>query len=182
MIEGVNMDTIVKKFINEVSINFLFLEKYGFKKVEVEIENENFYPDSEVVIKYIGKSIGIEIYWYFAGANIGVTFFKLNNGEIPKKKVFFGKSMDAAEAISLYSLARYLDKWDSKLFLLDNVDNVTISKIKVRERIITDNMSGTVEGLSIAVKKLASNIIDGDTSIFNNVFDYQNKLINDKYF
>ena len=181
MKEGDKMDIILQKFISEVNLKFAFLEEYGYKKIGGNIENEDYYPDSEVVVKYIANSVGVEIYWYFAGANIGVVFFELQNGEIPAKKIFIGESKDASRAINLYTLAKYLDKWDDKLFLLTDVDNVTIPKIKKREKVIKENMSGIVDGLSTAVIKLASSIISGDTSIFKDVMHYQSELIKKQF-
>lgn len=176
------MDAIVQKFINEVNQKFLFLEKtFGYKKVDGSVENQDYYPDSQVVVKYIGNSVGVEVYWYFAGANIGVVFVELHNGEIPMKRIFFGDSRDASRAINLYTLARFLNNWDDKVFLLKDIDNVTIPKIKKREKVIKENMSGVVEGLSTAVSKLAVSIISGDTSTFKDVMDYQSELIKKQY-
>jgi len=175
------MDIMVQQFINEVNQKFKFLENYGYKKVEAKVENQDYYPDSEVVVKYIGRSIAVEVYWYFAGANIGVVFVELQNGEIPAKRIFFGESIDASKAINIYSIARFLNRWDDKTFLLNDVDNVTISKIKKREKVINGNMSGIIDGLSSAVNKLAKNIIAGDTSIFKEAFNYQSEVIKKKY-
>lgn len=176
------MDTIVQKFITEVTQKFDFLEKdYGYKKIEGEINDQDYYPDAETVIKYAGKSVGIEIYWYFAGANIGVAFVELKNGKIPPKRIFFGEAMGVSRAISLYTLAGYLKQQEDSLFLLKDIDNVTISKIKKREKIINENMAGVIEGLSNAVKKLAMNIITGDIAIFSDVMKYQNELIKKQY-
>lgn len=136
------MDTIVQKFIVEVNQKFAFLEEHGYKRVEAKIENQDYYPDSEAVVKYIGKSVGIEVYWYFAGANIGVVFAELRNGEIPVRKIFFGESNDASRAINIYTLAGYLNIWDDKAFLLKDVDIVTIPKVKKREKVIKENLSG----------------------------------------
>jgi len=175
------MDIILQQFITEVNMKFAFLEEYGYRKIEDKIENADYYPDSEVVVKYIGESVGIEIYWYYAGANIGVVFVELKYGEIPQKKVFFGEPKDASRAINLYSLARYLNKLDDKLFFLKDVDNVTIPKIKKREKVIKKNISGIMDGLSTAVNKLAANIISGDTSIFKDIMDYQNDIVKKQY-
>ena len=179
---GDKMDDIVQKFITEVTRKFDFLEKeYGYKKIEGKLENQDFYPDAKTVIRYIGKSVGIEVYWYFAGANIGVVFIELQNGEIPINRIFFGESKDATRAINLYSLAGLLKQKEDNLFLLKEVDYVTISKIKKREKVINENMSGIIEGLSNAVKKLATKIITGDTSIFTDVMNYQAGLIKKQY-
>lgn len=102
-------------------------------------------------------------------------------GQIPAKKVFFGEPKDASRAINLYSLAMYLNKWDDKSFLLKDVDNVAMPKIKKREKVIKENMSGIIDGLSIAVSKLATSIIRGDTSIFKDVMDYQSEFIKKQY-
>lgn len=178
---GNKMEKMLQKFKSEVNQKFAFLEEYGYKRIEGNIENADYYPDTEAVVKYIGNSVGVEIYWYFAGANIGVVFVELQNGEIPTKKIFFGESEDASKAINLYTLAKYLDKWDDKLFLLKDVDNVTIPGIKKREKIIKENMSGIIDGLSTAVIKLAASIISGDTSIFKDVMHYQSELIKKQY-
>lgn len=175
------MDIIVLKFISEVNLKFGFLEECGYKKVDGNIRNADYFPDSKASVEYIGNSVGIEIYWYFAGANIGVVFFELQNGEIPVEKIFFGESKDASKAIGLYSLAKYLDKWDEKLFLLKDVDNVAIRNINKREKVIKENMPGIVDGLSAAVIKLAANIINGDTSIFKDVMHYQSEIIRKQY-
>lgn len=172
------MEAFIQKFITEVYQKFSFLEnEYGYKKVDGNIENQDYYPDSQVVVKYISKSVGIEVYWYFAGANIGVVFFELSNGKIPVKRIFFGESSDASKAINLYTLARYLNKWDDKAFLLKDVDNVSIGQIKKREKEINENISGIIDGLSIAVNNLATSIIAGDTSVFMDVMNYQSELI-----
>ena len=176
------MDTIVQKFIAEVARKFEFLEKsYGYKKIEGEINNQDYYPDARAVVKYVGNSIGSEVYWYFAGANIGVTFVELRNGKIPEKRIFFGESKDAARAINLYTLAEFLKQQENSLFLLKDIDNITIPQIKKREKIINENMAGIIEGLSSAVKKMAIKIISGDVSIFERVMYYQNELIKKQY-
>lgn len=178
---GDKMNMTVQKFITEVKSKFAFLEELGYKRMEIEIENDDYYPDSQVVVKYCGKSVGIEIYWYFAGANIGVVFIELINGKTPEKKVFYGEPKDASRAINLYSLAAYLDKWDDTIFLLKDIDNVTVPKIKKREKIIKENMPGVIDGLSSAVSEMALKIINGDTSIFKDVMDYQSELIKQQY-
>lgn len=176
------MDEIVLKFINEVSQKFSFLEdSFGYKKVDGSVEKQDYYPDSQVVVKYIGNSVGVEVYWYFAGANIGVVFVELDNGEIPTKRIFFGDSREYSRAINLYTLAGFLNNWDNKVFLLKDINNVTIHKIKKREKVINENMSGVIAGLSNAVSKLATSIISGDTSSFKDVINYQSELIKKQY-
>lgn len=171
------MDIIVQKFITEVNQRFAFLKEYGYQKVECKVKSQDYYPDSEAVVKYISKTVGIEVYWYFAGANIGVVFFELQNGKIPAKMIFFGETNNASRAINLYTIARYYNKLEDKDFLLNDVDNVTIAKIRIREKIIRENMPGIINGLSNAVNKLAKNIIVGDTSIFKEIMNYQSKII-----
>lgn len=177
------MDTVVKKFITEVIKKFTYLEdEYGYKLVEGKVENQDYYPDSQAVVKYIGPFISVEVYWYFAGANIGVVFVERRDGVIPEKKIFFGESSGFARAINLYTLAKLLNKWDDRIFLLeDDIDNVTVSKIEKREKVINQNMNEIIEGLAYAVKKIANQIITGDTSIFKDVMNYQRELIDKQY-
>lgn len=176
------MERLIQDFIIEVHNRFVFLEKeYGYKKYDNKIESRNYFPDSQITVKYIGKAIGIEVYWYFAGANIGVTFVELNKGKFPTQKVFVGEAYNASRAIDLYTLARYLEKWDDSIFLLKDNEDVQMPKIKKREKEIRENMPEIIEGLSNGVIKIANNIISGDTSIFADVMKYKTALINKEY-
>lgn len=175
------MDKKVQEFFDEVYLNFAFLEEYGYQKIAGQVEHSDYYPESEVVVRYIGKSVGVEICWYFAGANIGVAFVELQNGEFPAKKVFWGDSNNASRAISLYSLAGYLNKLGDKSFLLQEDQNVSISWIMKRHIIISENMSGIIAGLSTAASKFAADIIFGDTSVFRAVMDYHKDVVNKLY-
>ncbi len=178
---GGEVEKIIMDFIFQVEKDFKFLEEMGYKRIESIINNNDYYPDEEVVIRYVSKSIGVEIFWYFAGANIGVAFIELCNGEFPDKKVFFGECKEASKAINLYTLSNYMNKCDNELFLLKDVDNNSVTKIKQREKIILENMSGVIDGLSIAVRNLARSIIDGDTSDFEDVMEYQAELLKKLY-
>ena len=178
---GDQMDRLPQKFVLEACSKFAFLEELGYKKTEGKIVAPEDFRDTNMVVQYIGKSVGVEIYWYFAGANIGVVFFELQNGELPENKFFFGESNDASKAISLYYLARYLGQWDDELFLLNDVEKVTYTKIKKREKVINERMSEVLQGLSCATRKYATNIINGDTSVFNDVMKYYGEKMKEWY-
>jgi hypothetical protein len=178
---GDAMAELSEVFIKEVEDKFKFLEKYGYKEVKIPVENQEDYRDAKVIVKYIGKSVGIEISWYFAGAHIGLAFIELRNGEFPEDRVFFSEPKGRPLAIDLYTLARFMDELDDSDFLLKNIDNLNTSAIKKRLKVITENMSGVVEGLAQATEKLASDILKGDTSVFGDVVKLKTKIIAEQY-
>lgn len=175
------MDKLLQKFVLEVYSKFAFLEELGYKKTEAKILDPEDFRDTNMVVQYIGKSVGVEIYWYFSSAEIGVAFFELQNGQLPEKKIFFGKLENASKAISLYNLAMYLGQWDEELFLLKFSKNSYYSEIKKREKVINERLSEVLQGLSCATRKYATNIINGDTSVFNDVMKYYGEKMKEWY-
>ena len=175
------MDKLLQKFVLEACSKFAFLEELGYKKTEGKIVAPEDLRDTNMVVQYIGKSVGVEIYWYFSSAEIGVAFFELQNGQLPEKKIFFGKLENASKAISLYNLAMYLGQWDEELFLLKFSKNSYYSEIKKREKVINERLSEVLQGLSCATRKYATNIINGDTSVFNDVMKYYGEKMKEWY-
>jgi hypothetical protein len=167
---------VLERFISETVETFKFLEvEYGYRMVSKEIENKNYFPDAEAVVRYADSRIGIEVFWYFASSIIGVAFIKLQNGRFPD-----GKSKDAL-VINLHALAGYLSQGKDKMFLLKDPSSTTFAKIKKREKIINENMKGVLENLAEGVRKYALDIISGDTSLFRKVKQYQMEIISKLY-
>lgn len=150
---------LIETFFAETTAQFQFLkEKYGYNLTEKTVRNEDFFPDSEAVVKYSSPGIAVEIFWYFASAVIGIAFIKLENGRTPKNP----------DIINLYALANHVSNGTEKMFLLKDTLNANISKIKLRENIINDNMKGVIQNIASGVNKYAINIVQGDASIFKN--------------
>jgi len=147
---------------------FSFLEKqHGYKLKLTNIENIEYFPDAEAVVKYVSSNIEIEVFWYFASAVVGVVFIELKNGDFPSGK------LNIVNLINLYSLLGYLNQGKDNTMLLKDTQSITISKIKKREKIINENMKGVLENLAEAVRTNAIDIITGDTTIFAAVQKYQ---------
>jgi len=171
-----NMDKKLQEFFSEIKNKFSFLEQYGYECLEENIKNPDCYPDSEAIVRYIDKFVCIEISWYFAGAIICISFIESIYGQNSEKRVFWGNSNSTSRAIDLYSLAKYLRANDIDYFFLKNIEDVSYSSIKKREKVINTQMYKIIDGLSRATKYLANNIIHGDTSIFNEVMEFQTNL------
>ena len=166
---------IVQIYLDGVTSAFAFLEiEYGYKLIEKTINNKDYYPDAEAIVRYEGPIVGVEVFWYFASSVIGVAFVKLEMGKFP----------DYASVnpilINIYALADYVTKGKCDFFLLKDTSSASISKVKKRERIINDNMERVLVNLSLGLKKYALNIINGDTSIFSEVQNYQLNLLKKK--
>lgn len=177
----VERDEVQQKFISEVYSKFAFLEEFGYKKLEGKLEGPEDIRDTIIVVPYIGKSVGVEVFWYFAGAKIGVIFFELQKGQLPDKKFFFGEPTGASKAIDIYNLVGYSGQWDDELFLLKDLDNPYFSKIKKRQKVINESMSEVLQGLACATRKYAANIINGDTSVFKDVMKYYGEKMKEWY-
>jgi hypothetical protein len=170
-----NNNDIVQKFVLNATSVFDFLEKeYGYKITTSGIENEHYFPDAQVTIKYANSMLAIEVFWYFASAMIGIAFIKLQNGKFPEN------SKDAS-IINLYALAGFLSQGKEDMFVLKDIYDSTFPKIKKREKIINEKMVEVLENLALGVKKYALGIISGDTSCFPEVQKYQMDLINRQY-
>lgn len=166
---------IVQKFVLNATSAFGFLEnEYGYKVITTGIENESYFPDAQVVVRYVNSMVGVEVFWYFASAIMGVAFSKLQNSEFPK-------NAKDASIVNLYALASFLSQGKEDMFILKDLYDNTFPKIKKRERIINERMNEVLENLALGVKKYALNIIAGETSLFPEVQKYQVELINRKY-
>lgn len=169
------MDEKVEKFLLEATKAFSFLEnEYGFI-VSTDLQSPNYFPDSEAVVSYYSSKIGIKVFWYFASAVIGVAFAELEDGKFPNNQ-----SKDIS-IINIYALVDVINQGKDDTFLLKDISDTTISKIKRREKIINEDMRGVLDNLSRVVKKYAINIINGDTSIFPVVKKYQEEVIRRRY-
>lgn len=170
------MNEIVKKFLLEATKTFSFLEnEYGYN-VSMDFENRSHFIDSEAVVSYYSSKVGIKVFWYFASAVIGVTFAELINGKFPDNH-----SKDIS-IINIYALVDFVSQGKDDIFLLKDTSIATIPKIKKREKIINENMTGVLENLSIGVKKYAMDIVDGDTAIFPLIKKHQVELMKSRYF
>ena len=167
------IEDITKEFFNEVSRQFTFLDELGFTKSSASIDNPCYFPDKEAIVKYVGSTIGIGIYWSYASAVIGIYFFELDDGKQPEKIYFGSEYPGAKKAIKLYSLADYYNQINCEYFLLSYPNNVMLSKINERAKIIDKNLAGVIAGLIRAMNDLASKIIKGDASIFDAIISYE---------
>lgn len=160
------INPVIEKFFSKTIQVFTFLETdFGLVRKDHQVENEKHYPDMEAAIRYIGK-IEAKVFWYFAGAVIGVTFIELEKDEFTKFR----------KAASLYSLVDVINANDSKNFLLKNYRSVMVRDIKKREKIINENMEQVLENLAIMTKKYALDVLRGDTTIFPKIQAYEEEL------
>lgn len=160
---------LLEKFYTETKRSFKFLEAdYGYKLISAGMENENYYPDTISVVRYLGKKIGVEIYWYFASAVIGVAITEVTReNQFPPEKRFWGKSRGEARAINLHTFADMLGKSD--LFILKKLRSTKMSDVKKRGKVINENLRGVLENLAEILQAEAKDILLGDTTIFSAV-------------
>jgi hypothetical protein len=170
--ESVNESAEV--FFTEVRKAFQFLEQqYSYKRLEESIEHPGEPRDTAVKCTYLGSYVGVEIWWYFAGAIIGVVFIELRQVSVlpEKSSPFHLTDPNVARAISLYDLAEVRGGRDDPNFLLKDVDNWR--RLKKRSTQIETQKQEIIAGLARATQTYATDILQGDTSIFSEVMDYR---------
>ena len=140
------MDDLIKEFETKVIEEFSFLEtRYPYSRHPLQVRN-NKAPDGEAKIVYGGRTLSVEIIWYFDSAYVGVNFVEHLGDQYPDKISFFGHD-GFGRVISLYSLMSF-KKVDLSEAFLANVRSVKFTDIKRRNEAIKNNMKGVVDNLS----------------------------------
>jgi hypothetical protein len=170
-----------EKFFLETTQEFNFLEsEFGYKLVSKDVENIDDPQDAKAFVRYLSSKVGIEIYWYFASAAIGIALVEITKAnEFPGRRRFWGKMSDEARAIKLHTLAKMQGKENS--FVLKELRSTKPVHIKKREKVIGENLGSVLENLSQILKNIAQNILLGDTSIFPKVQKYEEELLRKEY-
>jgi hypothetical protein len=160
--------------------SFAFLEKlYGYHLDKEIVEDAGDYRDAIACIYFLGSTLGVKIYWYFSSSLIDVKFIELDkHGRIPSlvkgREGTYLDQMgdDIPRGIHLSDLVTVLGHQDDPSFLLKELRNVKPSMCKKRAKIIEENVIGVVQGLAQATQTYASEILQGDTSLFPQVIRY----------
>lgn len=164
----------ISSFEEKTKEAFRFLENdFGLKRMELKRISLNDFRDAEIKLRYSGRAVAVDLYWDFPSAYIGASIIETINGSAPEKYSTFVRKKDFGNAISLYSLVEVIDPTASDEFLLKFKWKETMRNVNKRAKIINESMDGILENLAYMLKKYASNILEGDTSIFPQVQDYE---------
>lgn len=171
------MNRLQKTFYAKTIAVFDFLENdYGYRRLPKAIESEKDYRDAEFIVRYLGNAVAIDISWHYASAAINMIFTELLLGKMPERRIFWGEISTNARAASLYAIVQ-VRKGTNKDFLLGDIDSVTMSKIKKREELILTKMEYILQNLKSLALECASDVINGDLSIFSSAMKYQENNI-----
>jgi hypothetical protein len=171
------MDELQRTFIASTVDTFFFLEKeYGYQRLPPIDNSAEDYRDANLIIRYIGHTIAVDIVWFYDSAAIGVEFTELLEGKFPQTRVCWGNSDGKARAIDLYSAVE-LSGGKTTDFLLGDISSVSFSKVKKREKIVQSKMEPILQNLKDLCVKYASEVIGGDLSIFQSALIYQQNKI-----
>jgi hypothetical protein len=151
-------------FFAEVRESFQFLEnEYGYQWLEAGIEDPDDVLDTHALTRYVSARMSVEVWWYFANALIGVSFFELRQSE--------ESSFSVPRGANLYALAEMQDAQNDPHFLLKDIYNWR--KHNKHEKLIKTSRKDIVIGLAMATQKYAHTILKGDTSIFPDALDFE---------
>jgi hypothetical protein len=160
-------------FFKEVQEAFQFLvQDYGYQRLEVFVQNAKDWRDATATSRYVGTAVGIEVTWYFAGSSIGVAFIEVQQPYIfPEIYSFYPMNRpNVLKAISLYDLAEVQKKRNDADLFLKEVQ--TTRQINKQGKFIEGHLHAIVAGLARATQSCASDILEGNTSMFTNVMEY----------
>ena len=155
------------EFSNRVIEAFNFLEE-EYEYIRKELEREDFdYPvEKKVVIRFFSQKIAVEVIWYIGNCDIAIGLYELQNGKIPENVSVYGHK-GYGRAINLDSLVRMLTDGQVKSPIPHSVHKA--------DEIIRKNMKIILGTFAERLKKYATNILKGDTSIFPKVQEYHRK-------
>jgi hypothetical protein len=171
---------MVETFFTQVEQAFAFLPAaYHFTLHERRSDSleakpsdtQETFVDAEAVDVYLSDHLEVDLTWGFAIATMRVTFVELlAPGVSPSRRYAWGARMsDAARMIYLETLAAARGHGSDPDFLLGDVSRVDGRSINRRFKLLQTNMAGVIGGLTRATEQYASDILQGDTSIFPEV-------------
>jgi hypothetical protein len=168
------MNEQAEAFFAEVKDAFQFLEhQYGYKRLEERVEHPNSWRDAAAKCAYAGFRVGVKVWWYFTDAELGVSFVEFQQpGTFPELSSLFRLTNPrVARAINLEDLAEVRGGRGDPDFLL-RAKGKRRSLKRLQEQIETQRQE-IVAGLARATRTYATDILQGDTSIFSEVMDYR---------
>ena len=167
------MNEQAEAFFAEVREAFQFLEQqYDYQQLKESIKHPDERRDAIVQSIYVSSHVGVRIWWYFANAAIDVTFVELLQASVFSEKslLFHSADPNVARAIILYDLAQVRGGHDDPDFLLKDIGNWR--KWKKRSKQIETQRQEIITSLARATRTYATDILQGDTSIFSAVMEY----------
>ena len=173
-----NIEFKIQQFEKNVIKHFGFLENIGFRAGKLKkIDFEN-YQDMHVEIEYYSDKILVTISWYLIYSSIGVGIFELYNGKKHHKYSAYGDK-GYGRGIILYDLVEYLTNGKVKRplpeILPHDSTKVSMKKVEESQRLINNNFEKVIKDFADILKRYASEILQGDLSIFKQVQKYSKK-------
>lgn len=182
------MNTQIEKkicvFETAVSRAFQFLtDEYGMVKQKIKRVDFEYPKDRMVALDYFGEKVSVIIQWYLIDANISVGIVESTKGRVPEKYSFYDNEK-GSRAISLTDLVSYVTK-NRDLAVLPEAKlgasiKETVKAWKKRDEILTKNMNEVVVSFASLLRTYASDILNGDVSVFAEVQTFSKKELNEK--
>jgi hypothetical protein len=159
---------------------FHFLEtEYGYTKENLGRRDFDYPLERAVYIRYFHNKVAVEIIWSIGDGNMGVGLYEIKNGKIPDNASFYGNK-GFTRAINLDSLVRMKTNGEIDSLLPQRKFDISFAEICRRAEksieMIRKNMDGILETYAERLKKYATEILKGDTSIFPKVQEYHRKF------
>ena len=174
-----NIDERINEFSNKTIEAFQFLEnEYSYIRNDLERRGFEDTRSREVFIRYFSKKVAVEVIWEIGESLVAVGLYELQDGKIPEKISAYGEE-GHGRAINLDSLVRMLTDGEVKSPIPEHAGDISFSEMcrraeKATEMIKTD-MDGILKNFAERLKKYASDILKGDTSIFPRVQEHHRK-------
>jgi len=174
-----DFSTIVQK-----EFNFL-VDDYGFTRNELKKLDFESAKDKHVKIDYVNNFLCVQIDWYLVDCSMGVGLIELEDGRMTNKFSYFGRE-GLARAVSLSTLVEFLTNGKVKNPLPHFGPKASGRKAmkadREREKLINEDKQGILATYSSWLREYATDILKGDTSIFEVVQRYGNEKRSREYY
>lgn len=178
-------ERLLDNFANAIREEFGFLDDYGFVAKDLEIVDFEYPRDKRARIDYVSNHLCVRIEWCLIDSTIGIGLIEAENGQVPDKYSYFAKA-GFARAISLASLVEFLTHGTLENPLRDvgakEGAREIIKAWRKREELIKQDMKGILAIYASWLKEYARDILNGDTSIFGLVQEYEKERVSEAYY
>jgi len=174
----------IKEFSQKATEAFKFLEsEYGFVRKGLRRIDLDSPRDAAVVITYVGKQIGVIVGWGIPEIYVNLT--ELCDQDIPQRVTRYGKDKGTLPyAISLDLLVKMTieeRKGDLVPPLPEMKPYISFTEMSFMKpskysEMLNNKLGEVLNIFAKRLKEYGTNILQGDTSIFRRVLDYENEF------
>lgn len=164
------------EFFTQVARAFGFLSTaYGYHLATQEITAIDDVRDTQVIVKYVGEHLEVDVIWDVVSVSVAVLFATLP--PLAQRVRIEDVARPKLGVMRLEDLAAVRGHADDPGFMQGDLDHVNGRIINKRFTFIQAHLTDIIDGLARATEHYASDILRGDVSIFPEVQAYYRQRV-----